>query len=104
MLVSEDAEPVRRRGRGLTPRIMEIYVQEVAARLSNSFQGEAKDYAGTGGLPACATPCSTGQRAQAPYQVVVRGCVFVVQLGQMGTCEHLFRRQKKVHQVNEQAS
>ena len=37
MLVSEDAEPVRRRGRWLTPRIMEIYVQEVAARLSQFF-------------------------------------------------------------------
>ena len=71
----------------------------------NSFQGEAKDYAGTGGLTRmCYAVLKSGQRAQAPYQVVVRGCVFVVQLGQMGTCEHLFRRQKKVHQVNEQAS
>ena len=31
MLVSEDSELVRRRGRWLTPKIMEIYIQEVSA-------------------------------------------------------------------------
>ena len=31
MMVSEDSEMVRRRGRWLTPKIMEIYIQEVSA-------------------------------------------------------------------------
>ena len=43
MLTSDDSELVRRRGRWLTPKIMEIYVQEVSAlQFLPSLDTEAK--------------------------------------------------------------